>query len=404
MPSSLRWLAHDADEDDRLRRVLALLRQSEARDELGIGSVRDSLADHFFPGTSTVQTRLRYFLIIPWVYLHLERSGVPARDFAAQGRKLECDLIAPLLDNEDSGGVFGRVSRRQLARLPSDVYWAGLGHWGVRTQALSRGEYHGVVDRLRARRKGARRQDGERVTDPRAHLWHSRLPTAPEDFPERVDFTLTPDEARFIHDRIVEAQPDSLLAWMARVGESTDLALPGPWDLRAREDLPDALAERLEHAHLFSAVFRGAPILYNLMIAELAEEEDERAELIREARAEDLEAWAEGLDRDALERWSLDDFWAQVRHPSYKLSTCTRGFVEAWVEHARSGRDLASDEGARRLIRQREERLKGSRGRSRFRSPRLRETWSGRAGMVRLSYRWGQATRLLGDLYEGLGR
>ena len=39
--------------------------EKESRDELGLGSVRDSFADQLFPGTSTIQTRLRYTLFVP---------------------------------------------------------------------------------------------------------------------------------------------------------------------------------------------------------------------------------------------------------------------------------------------------------------------------------------------------
>ncbi len=36
-----------------------LFREEEARDGLGIDAVRDALSDLLFPGTSTIQTRLR---------------------------------------------------------------------------------------------------------------------------------------------------------------------------------------------------------------------------------------------------------------------------------------------------------------------------------------------------------
>ena len=42
-------------------------RIKESRDELGLGAIRASFADALFPGTSTIQTRLRYMLFVPWV-------------------------------------------------------------------------------------------------------------------------------------------------------------------------------------------------------------------------------------------------------------------------------------------------------------------------------------------------
>ncbi len=58
MPSSLAWL--DASARERTKRILALFQERGTQDQLGLGGIRDSFADLFFPGTSTIQTRLRY--------------------------------------------------------------------------------------------------------------------------------------------------------------------------------------------------------------------------------------------------------------------------------------------------------------------------------------------------------
>jgi hypothetical protein len=55
-----------------MNRILALFRERDTRDELGVGVIRDLLADEFFPGTSTIQTRLRYMFFVPWIYQQLE--------------------------------------------------------------------------------------------------------------------------------------------------------------------------------------------------------------------------------------------------------------------------------------------------------------------------------------------
>jgi hypothetical protein len=44
--------------------VVDLFKQEGTVDELGIGSIRDALADALFPGTSVLHTRLRYVLFI----------------------------------------------------------------------------------------------------------------------------------------------------------------------------------------------------------------------------------------------------------------------------------------------------------------------------------------------------
>ena len=58
-------------------------------DELGFGPIRDAFSDHFFPGISTIQTRARYLLFVPWVYLRIERErrGPPRGTQAASSRR-----------------------------------------------------------------------------------------------------------------------------------------------------------------------------------------------------------------------------------------------------------------------------------------------------------------------------
>ena len=71
LASTLAWL--DTSERDRRRAldVIDLFALRDTRDELGIAAVRDSWADRLAPGTSTIQTRARYFLFIPWIYQRL---------------------------------------------------------------------------------------------------------------------------------------------------------------------------------------------------------------------------------------------------------------------------------------------------------------------------------------------
>lgn len=76
MASALGWLDHDADAQAKTLDLLARFQQKESRDELGIGTIRDSFAEQLFPGTSTIQTRLRYMLFVPWMYQRLENKRI----------------------------------------------------------------------------------------------------------------------------------------------------------------------------------------------------------------------------------------------------------------------------------------------------------------------------------------
>src|ERR1017187_2196566 len=73
--STFAWLDFSDRDRKRAMDVVDLFREDETRDELGIGVIRDAISDRLFPGTSTIQTRIRYFLFIPWLF-----RGMNARD------------------------------------------------------------------------------------------------------------------------------------------------------------------------------------------------------------------------------------------------------------------------------------------------------------------------------------
>ena len=54
--------------------VVDLFREKGTVDELGLGAIRDAFSDQFFPGTSTLQSRTRYWLFVPWLYQRLEKE------------------------------------------------------------------------------------------------------------------------------------------------------------------------------------------------------------------------------------------------------------------------------------------------------------------------------------------
>jgi hypothetical protein len=68
VPSAFGWLDYSARERRAMLEIVDLFREKGTVDELGVGTIRDAFADHLFPGTSTLHSRARYFLFIPWVY------------------------------------------------------------------------------------------------------------------------------------------------------------------------------------------------------------------------------------------------------------------------------------------------------------------------------------------------
>lgn len=124
--SYLAWIDFDPEERRRAQTLIDLFKEPEARDELGLGTIRDGLADLLFPGTSTIQTRLRYMLFIPWVYREAQSRKTSQAERVVIARNLEFDLSEALLEGGERDDVIGRLAGKDLKRLASSVYWAGL--------------------------------------------------------------------------------------------------------------------------------------------------------------------------------------------------------------------------------------------------------------------------------------
>ena len=385
-----------------MHRILALFRERETRDELGLGAIRDSFSDQLFPGTSTIHTRLRYFFFIPWIYQSLENSQVSARHMPRRAREMELALVLPLLQSDDEAGVFGKTAGEDLKRLPSEVYWAGLGNWGFRRFKGTQHEYYLALDDIYQRRSFlSRRDDGEMGTDSFTVTWHPKIPPPPDSFPEGITFQLTGEEKQFLKDCLVGNHRASLLADLAIHPPEEGVSLERsnfPWEHPRFAGFSEENKKLLYHARLFSENLHGAAILYNFLLADQAE----RHELADRYRKSLLEWTSDTIDVATHRGWSLDELWNVVEEHGYRVTYPTKDFVKTWlrlVNEAKNPHDLLDSREAHELIRARERRLK--RSRSRFSNPRALDQWGGQSGLGQLSYRWRDVQVLLEDLYAG---
>jgi hypothetical protein len=382
MPSVLAWIDHDLKARERAFRILSLFQEKESRDELGLGAVRDSFTDRLFPGTSTIQTRLRYMLFVPWMYRWMEEKRIPAESFASQADKLERGLIQPLMASNDQVGVFGKTAGNRIKRLPSSVYWAGLGSWGIRITPFSQEEYQRRINetyyrrdavnskKLRAHEMG---DDSDDALNKDVFNWHPRLPAPPENFPAEADFSLSKEEAEFIKDCIQRKCPDSLLSFLASYCEPGDSE--APWNHPDFSRFQDGHKELLMHARLFSEVMHGAALSYNIQLAELRKKQ----ELIDEHRGR-FETWADQVPVGEIKSWDIKRLWELTVDYGHNITPQTRGFIQQWIEFVKnSHKTLLENSNAMNLIRWREMKLKGTR--SRFKNQRALEQWGGQSGV-----------------------
>lgn len=404
MPSQFGWVDFSERDRQRILNTVNLFRMQDTRDELGIGSIRDAFADHFFPGTSTIQTRARYMLLIPWVYLELERKKVSSAEVAQKARTLEVRIIKSLLKNGETEGVIGKEVEEKLVRLPSSIYWAGLGHWGIRIFPGSQEEYHRRLDQFYIQgsfHKNRTSEEGE--ARPSLENWHPGLPETNGNLTEKARLILSKKEADYLYERILLRHPDSLLAKMLQ--HSIDfLKVDFLWDHSGLPSFSPKLQEEILQARNFSQTFQGAALIYNYLLAKARDSED-----WSEKYEGKFLAWIDHLTArwEDLSYWfaHIQDFWNSYPLLPSRITPPTKNFVNGWLYQifdCPNPEALYKRPEVINLITDRETYLK--KGRARLKNPEALKNWGGESGSQPLNFRWGNASVIIKDILEGLER
>jgi hypothetical protein len=399
LESSIAWIDFSEQDRRRMIEVVSLFKERDTRDELGLGSIRNAFADLFFPGTSTLQTRARYFLFVPWFYLYFEARKVPSRRIMPRLKQDEVNLMRALQAAGETEGIIGQRSGASLHRFPSSIYWNGLRTWGILRYPGSREQYHRSLDGFYERQRNKLSfEDGEPVGGWADGNWDPNLPAAPDGFPNEASFRLEPAEAAYLRERLLLSCPDSLLATLVDRCRPVD-GVSYVWLHPQLAEFPKQQRNWVTHARNFSATMYAAILLYNLMLAELRQDDALVADYLD--RLKEWQSVLEAYGTDLVE-WDRDEFW-RLATSIGRIPGLTRRFVNEWLDvllAANSLPELARNSQARAIVRDREMWLK--RGRSRFESFRHLEMWSGAAGLAPLDYRWTVARQIANDILRGL--
>lgn len=400
MASVFGWVDFLEKDKERMADVIRLFSEQDTRDELGLGSVRDAFSNLMFPGTSTIQTRAKYMLFIPWIYRSLENDRASSKEVSKRARNLEISLIQPLLDSGDTGGVIGSESRGGLQRLPSAIYWAGLGVWGIRLFDGSQDEYHRYLDFYYRRHKEQLLLLGDDKV-PVAGLvranWDPGMPDPPDSFPKTTSPALTYEEAEYLHEKIMTKCTGTILSEL--VDQKRAVTCKFVWMHPALEFLPENLREQVEHARHFSEIMHGAALLYNFMLAGKSGRQD-----LLDEYDDQLAKWKTKITsrKKYFNSWDRERFWEIVLAEA-EVTLRTQGFINSWIKMVLNDdyfNQLPQDKTARRLIIEREVALKH--GRARLENQRYLELWSGAAGTRQLNYRWPVVNTIINDILNGL--
>ncbi len=391
--SKIGWVNFDRNEQDRVQELINALAEPGTVDDLGLGAIRDTIADHLFPGVSTIQTRLRYFILVPRIIAGGadKFSGDPSEWM----RDRELDLIARFLENEelraeenlDWTGLFGRASKKELKRRPSAVYWGGLKEWGILEQNLS------ISEAVEATKRSVSVPSSDEAAIFQDELWKPDLPDLklkPEG--QHESLVLSRAEAEFLKGRVRDGHNASVLSWVFDHAETLEFRGDVlPWDALRHENLSAGLREDLDQAERFSTLMHGAQLLHNLMLSRHFEAGREE----NVAKYEDaLEQWFKDAGRKLSDLKAGDPLWPFPDEPRHKIPDPAKAFVRDWREIGL--RDPFGD-AARDLVRARETQVKKSN--AKLKKPPSDE-WGGNSGASQLSFRWGNVVRFVQDLKD----
>ena len=258
MESALGWtlLSRDA-----LRRAEEHLRDGEqgVRDEIGFLVLHQAYADRFFPGTSVLQTRLRYILFVPWLYEGIP-LGTDRREISRIIQREEIDLARRLRETHGmSGGVIGARSYPQpTSQPPSMVYWTALVNWGLLRPMIdssypSRATLHRILSQSSS---VSRLEDDDNHPLEEGRRFFVTLPNSPENWDKRqarLSFDLTDDETKFVRGLLMSVDRPGRLNGLCLLSRLVEHKVPVAKELSLWSDVVSMAADEEDRAALLRA-------------------------------------------------------------------------------------------------------------------------------------------------------
>lgn len=412
--SSFAWLAHDDSEAEQLRRVVEAFGDKGTLDPIGFGPIRDAVADLLFPGISTIQTRARYFVLIPRIFQALEDERVPPGEFAARRREEEVRLIRSLVAGQKAAdsrsndpdwlGIIGRDVRERVRTLPSSIYWNGMRTFRIRQFSGSTTDYgRRLGDYYRRLGAAQHDEDGSPIGTPPSN-WDPYIPEAGQLPADTESFQLTSDESEYLSTQIRLAQPRSLTSVMLADEGTRDAS--APWEVPTTDN---ELALLLRDAEHFSLLSHGAQLLYNVLLFERWRAElgasgthDNEGEL-----RDTVDSWVEEVAHRADELAGMAEafprFVYRLTGAGSRISAETQRFFHTWISAATVDPRAAMRDGElAEGIRRRERQLKG--GLAKLVARPALESWAMQPELQaagRLTFRWDNAHRIVSDVLAG---
>ena len=393
----LGWIDFSKTERSKILTVLDLLTESGTLDELGIAPVRDGFSNLFFPGTSTIQTRAKYFFVVPYALKDLEYSSesTPGKMMISLDAKERKCGEKFLSQNADESGVIGKRSLASggwVKRTPADIYWAGLRRYGIFIGGkLSLSEYiramcaqknqKSVLKSLGNRRDNAEENEADDIdagSNGKIRFWH--MPLYSRGWFEDLSIELTEAEGRFLKEQIIMSCPGSMLSFILEHNMREILEIGSYQELgEIIGKFPEQMQEDYELALTFSNFIFTVRAVYNDMVSE----------------GENVAAgeWLEVLQPRFAEIADID-----MEYILQRLKIFNNPMLSRFLKNTKEAMTDGDMEALKKTIKDREVFLKGqNRAKTSHPGEFDRQAWMGGG---ELDYRFGNAKVIIRDIFE----
>ena len=389
----LGWIDFSKSEREKILNVLDLLTEQGVLDELGIAPIRDGYADLFFPGTSTIQTRAKYFLIVPYALKDLELNN--EKNYSKLKKQLDnteekCARIL-LNINFHERGIIGRRSiaaNKWIKRTPASIYWAGLRRYQIFKAKMSIDQYIKIIafqkqNKSNILKLGNRNDENNDQDDKDAGLSQKvhllNIPHYNPNWINEFDMNLTAEEGQFLKNQIINSCGNSMMAHILKENMYEFLEFNSFRDLEKIIDkFPEKIQEDYYRAKSFSEFIYVLRVIYNLIVSENANEGAKKEFALLKPNLADIA------------NMNIEEIFSSLKIYNPHLKT----FLI-------KSRDLMNDEdveGLKNIIKSREVMLKGE-NRSKTAHPGEFDKNIWFAGRY-LDYRFYNAKNIIRDIFE----
>lgn len=399
------WIDFSPKDRQRVGTILELMKPSGQVDELGIGTIRDALADRLFPGVSTIQTRAKYFFIIPYILHDFLRMPASERSKKTPSKYLddrEHEIMWYLAEyykekgEENTSRVIGITKKRgeRIVRRPSEIYWNGLNTFKcIDSQGLSANAFLNNANKssLETLAHSIEEEDGKDDEDAGfENFFNVKIPVN-ENWEENLTLDLSYEEASFLKEAMLDLDNTLLSFIISDVNVYEEFKTANSFEdfvkFAIEQDIPAELKHDLILAHDFAELMIGAHLAYNQELQKHFYEHDPFEEIWNDwyLNFKSRMIAPGSFDPDQLFAYTSPDKAGQFIHDWWSLVNANE-----------------LDEIRKSQILKRQERwAKGSKARiSNNRRNDVKEAIQ--LGLGRLEYRFGNAKIIINDVFEGL--